>query len=69
MSDSEVYVQSKIFFVSIFRLNLVSANFQCTLYRWTAVSAVGRGPKKIFWEIKEVNGSQVSKRAPRENGP
>jgi hypothetical protein len=33
-----------------------------------SVSAVYRGPK-TKWKIKEINGSQVSKRAPSENVP
>jgi hypothetical protein len=37
-------------------------------YSRASVSAVYRGPKKN-WEIKEINGSQVSKHAASENGP
>jgi hypothetical protein len=36
-------------------------------YRRTAVSAVYGGPIEI-WKIEEINGSQFSKRAARENG-
>jgi hypothetical protein len=69
----KVQVQACIF--SDAQKVLQANEYICTLFMYSSatvpidsVFVVYRGPKKKL-KIKEINGSQVSKRKPSENGP